>query len=89
MVGSPGQGAYAAANSWLDAFARWRRAQDLPAQVVAWGAWAQIGAGQAMADNDGMAIAPEDGAWPIVGPVPYRLPSVSAFRGSMMSASAP
>lgn len=27
------------------------------------GAWAQIGAGQAMADNDGMAIAPEDGAY--------------------------
>ncbi|MBJ7338424.1 sulfolipid-1 biosynthesis phthioceranic/hydroxyphthioceranic acid synthase [Mycolicibacterium sp.] len=63
MVGSPGQGAYASANSWLDSFARWRRAQDLPAQVVAWGAWAKIGAGQAMADNDGMAIAPEDGAY--------------------------
>jgi polyketide synthase 5 len=63
MVGSPGQGAYAAANSWLDSFTRWRRAQDLPAQVVAWGAWAQIGAGQAMADNDGMAIDPEDGAY--------------------------
>ncbi|MET4429817.1 sulfolipid-1 biosynthesis phthioceranic/hydroxyphthioceranic acid synthase [Mycolicibacterium sp. 624] len=63
MVGSPGQGAYAAANSWLDAFARWRRAQGLPAQSVAWGAWAKIGAGQAMADNDGMAIDPDDGAY--------------------------
>ena len=30
LVGSPGQGAYAAANSWLDAFTRWRRAQGLP-----------------------------------------------------------
>ena len=63
MVGSPGQGAYAAANSWVDSFSRWRRAQDLPAQAVAWGAWAQIGAGQAMADNDGMAIDPDDGAY--------------------------
>ncbi|BBZ28350.1 mycocerosic acid synthase-like polyketide synthase [Mycolicibacterium madagascariense] len=63
MVGSPGQGAYAAANSWVDSFSRWRRAQGLPAQAVAWGAWAQIGAGQAMADNDGMAIDPEDGAY--------------------------
>ena len=61
MVGSPGQGAYAAANSWLDSFAKWRRAQGLPASVVAWGAWAQIGAGQGMAGNDGMAIDPEDG----------------------------
>ena len=63
MVGSPGQGAYAAANSWLDSFARWRRSQGLPAQVVAWGAWAEIGAGQAMADTDGMAIDPADGAY--------------------------
>jgi polyketide synthase 5 len=62
MVGSPGQGAYAAANSWLDSFARWRRANGLPGQVVAWGAWAQIGAGQALAANNGMAIDPEDGA---------------------------
>ena len=30
LVGSPGQGAYAAANSWLDAFTHWRRAQGLP-----------------------------------------------------------
>jgi polyketide synthase 5 len=63
MVGSPGQGAYAAANSWLDSFARWRRSQGLPASVVAWGAWAQIGAGQDMAGNDGMAIDPDDGAY--------------------------
>ena len=45
MVGSPGQGAYAAANSWLDAFSRWRRAQGLPATAIAWGAWAEMGRG--------------------------------------------
>ncbi|KAA1246086.1 acyltransferase domain-containing protein, partial [Mycobacterium simiae] len=27
LLGSPGQGAYAAANSWVDVFAQWRRAQ--------------------------------------------------------------
>ena len=37
LVGSPGQGAYAAANSWLDAFTHWRRAQGLPATAIAWG----------------------------------------------------
>ena len=30
LLGSPGQGAYAAANSWLDAFTAWRRSQGLP-----------------------------------------------------------
>jgi polyketide synthase 5 len=67
MVGSPGQGAYAAANSWLDSFTRWRHAQGLPASVIAWGAWAEIGKGQAMAeggaDGGAMAIDPEDGAY--------------------------
>lgn len=67
MVGSPGQGAYAAANSWIDGFTRWRRAQGLPASAVAWGAWAEIGKGQAMAEGGAegaaMAIAPEDGAY--------------------------
>ncbi len=37
LLGSPGQGAYAAANSWLDAFTHWRRAQGLPATAIAWG----------------------------------------------------
>jgi polyketide synthase 5 len=63
MVGSPGQGAYAAANSWVDSFTRWRQAQGLPASAIAWGAWAEIGKGQAMAEDETMAIAPEDGAF--------------------------
>ncbi|MGB8407351.1 MAG: sulfolipid-1 biosynthesis phthioceranic/hydroxyphthioceranic acid synthase [Mycobacterium sp.] len=63
MVGSPGQGAYAAANSWLDAFTSWRRAQGLPATSIAWGAWSKIGAGQGLAEDDTMAIEPEDGAY--------------------------
>ncbi len=63
LVGSPGQGAYAAANSWLDGFTRWRRAQGLPATAVAWGAWNAIGAGQAMAEQADGAIEPDDGAY--------------------------
>ena len=50
LVGSPGQGAYAAANSWLDAFAHWRRAQGLPATAIAWGAWAEVGRATALAE---------------------------------------
>lgn len=62
LVGSPGQGAYAAANSWLDAFTHWRRTQGLPATAVAWGAWSRIGRGVEFAENAQAAIAPEEGA---------------------------
>src|SRR4029077_1094109 len=63
LVGSPGQGAYAAANSWLDAFTQWRRAQGLPATAIAWGAWAQIGRATALAEGAELAIAPDEGAY--------------------------
>ncbi|WP_395312050.1 sulfolipid-1 biosynthesis phthioceranic/hydroxyphthioceranic acid synthase [Mycobacterium sp. AMU20-3851] len=63
LVGSPGQGAYAAANSWLDAFTHWRRSQGLPGTAIAWGPWAEIGAGAAMAENSDAAIEPEEGAF--------------------------
>lgn len=42
LVGSVEQGARAAADSWLEAFADWRRAQGLPATAIAWGAWTDI-----------------------------------------------
>ena len=64
LLGSPGQGAYAAANSWLDGFTHWRRAQGLPATAIAWGAWAEIGRGAALADGgDTTMITPDEGAY--------------------------
>ncbi len=63
LLGSPGQGAYAAANSWLDAFTRWRRAHGLPATAIAWSAWDEIGAGKHLADTGTTTmIKPDEGA---------------------------
>jgi polyketide synthase 5 len=63
LVGSPGRGAFAAANSWLDAFTQWRRAQGLPGTAIAWGAWGEIGCTTAPVESTSSAIAADEGAY--------------------------
>ena len=63
LLGSPGQGAYAAANSWVDAFSHWRRAQGLPVTAIAWGAWAEVGRATFLAEGGEIMITPDEGAY--------------------------
>lgn len=69
LMGNPGQANHAAANTFLDAFAWYRRARGQPCTAIDWGAWSLIGAaaGRGIArrlDEAGAlvgAISPEQG----------------------------
>jgi acyl transferase domain-containing protein len=67
LLGSPGQGNYAAANAFLDALAHYRHTHNLPALTVNWGPWAEVGMAAGADDKkrarfDGItAFQPEHG----------------------------
>ncbi len=61
LLGNPGQANYAAANSWLDGFAAWRRAQGLPALTVNWGVWHDIGLARGLTDQGWQTIGVDEG----------------------------
>lgn len=67
LIGSPGQGNYAAANAFMDQLACYRRLQGYPALCINWGRWGEVG--QAMKERRGerldvrgfASIKPEEG----------------------------
>jgi phthiocerol/phenolphthiocerol synthesis type-I polyketide synthase D len=61
LLGSPGQGAYACANAWLDALVTWRRALGLPATAINWGQWSDVGIARSLTLGVLDPITPAEG----------------------------
>ncbi len=69
IIGSPGQGNYAAANAFMDALIHYRQSLLLPGLTINWGPWGKIGMASRLGDNyqtqmasSGISfIAPEQG----------------------------
>ncbi|MGI5401179.1 SDR family NAD(P)-dependent oxidoreductase [Streptomyces sp. CA-135486] len=61
LLGNPGQGAYASANSWLDGFAMWRTSRGMPTLSVNWGPWGETGAAVDFAERGYQTIPTKKG----------------------------
>jgi 8-amino-7-oxononanoate synthase len=56
LLGSPGQGNYAAANAYMDALVHYRHQLVLPGLSVNWGAWGNVGMVAQLAERDRQKI---------------------------------
>jgi phthiocerol/phenolphthiocerol synthesis type-I polyketide synthase D len=61
LLGSPGQGAYAAASAWLDGLLTWRAHAGLPATGINWGPWSEVGVARSLTGSVLDPITPAEG----------------------------
>jgi 8-amino-7-oxononanoate synthase len=57
LLGSPGQGNYAAANAFMDGLAHYRRSLGLPGLSLNWGPWAEVGMAAELSDRNAARLA--------------------------------
>jgi acyl transferase domain-containing protein/acyl carrier protein len=57
LLGSPGQGNYAAANAFMDALAHYRQALGLPGLSINWGPWSDTGMAASLGERDRARLA--------------------------------
>ncbi|WP_447002267.1 SDR family NAD(P)-dependent oxidoreductase [Saccharothrix isguenensis] len=77
-------GAYAAANTFVDALAAHRRAAGLPATVVNWGYWTEVGLAARLSEQSGHDVRPAGMAAIRPADGPRLFAAVLASRGRMI-----
>ncbi|MFB4305197.1 SDR family NAD(P)-dependent oxidoreductase [Actinomadura sp. GTD37] len=80
LLGSPGQGAYAAANAAVDALMAARRAQGRPGTTIDWGTWSQVGGAADAAVTVIDPISPAEGAEALEALLVHDLPATGVLR---------
>jgi acyl transferase domain-containing protein len=63
IMGSPGQGNYAAANAFLDGLAHHRRSLGLPGLSVNWGSWDEVGMAARLKETEGQRWSASGIGW--------------------------
>ena len=87
MLGSPGQGNYAAANAFMDAITYYRQAQGLSGSSINWGPWAEVGMAAELSsqnkrrtlDQGWYLMPPEQGLWALGKSIQQKTPQMGVL----------